>query len=441
MPEKLMIGVYITLVGFYSYLAFLVGALLFQKLIRACFARFLCVIVGGHKRTNISAPADDNFFERLVVLYRTSLLFNFSLASGSTILCFVVLAELSVGIREILVVASIIACVLPYIWGFTKTASIGQHAGIVGMLVGLAWLAMRSSKVDWIDQAPYFCLLNLVGHASGWLGAAAGQGQIRESVVVSFLELEVGRGQEAFVQLRDSIQRGVWTILQSLQPAFNFRKWPETIIVADQEGARNVLDFSQSMEWRQRICPHFRLWRWFGEIDKHTVNEVIDNVTNFLQFLVVRAQISFTYQTDVEPQHIQVLITTFNETSTIVWVDDLCISVASDFHQAVLGDLEGNNTSSSSKTWAVISKWEMVPNIEQYAKCTVAATRQHPLTKRTQHSIQFTQSTVLRKICEQALTTETWFDRFRGKRITFAVVLALQIILGVGINWLYDRIK
>ena len=32
--------------------------------------------------------------------------------------------------------------------------------------------------------------------------------------------------------------------------------------------------------------------------------------------------------------------------------------------------------------------------------------------------------------------TETWFDRFRGKRTTFVVALVLQILLALIINWL-----
>lgn len=352
-------------------------------------------------------------------------------------ICFIVLAELPISTNKTLMIAPLIACIVPYIWGFLRTASIGNHAGALGTLLGVAWLVLSRPDLTWTDYAPYFLLINVAGNASGWLGAVAGQGQKRDSVAVTILEFDGRNSQTSITQLHKSIKVGIEATVHAHKPAFKFYQLPDKMVMAERDGARDVLDFAESSEWRQCVFPQLRLWRWYKEVDEHSINEIVDHATSILKFIIIKAQISLSYKGDSDAKRLQALITTSNETSTIVWVDSRIALISRSIHNAVLSDLRAHGVKALESTYAVLHKRHGKPNIEQRAKQTVAAKRREHIFGEGNHSHQ---SMSLLERFEEAFTTETWFDRFRGRGVTFVIVLIFQVFLGLGINWVSSRL-
>jgi hypothetical protein len=429
--EVIALGAYTIVIAFYSYLGLAAISLLGW--------RFICSYLPSRHNIRHKRPRKNgshkkaNFLKRARALLKRSLLLNFVLAVGSTVACFAILAELPLRTNMIFKVATVIACVVPFIWGFSRTASIGNHAGAIGVFAGLVWLATYSPEVHWIDNAPLFLLINIAGNVSGWLGAVAGQGQKRDSVGVSIIELLETPDQATIVQLSNSVQNGVQASINALKAALRFRRWPEKMVLAYRDGSQDMLDFTESMEWRKRSFPQIQLWTWFSKAQKHSVNEIVDNATSLLKFTVIRAQLNLSYDNESGLRRAQAFITTFNETSTIVWVDRVTKRMARRIHKTVLSDLRSNGLEPMDETWAILHKRQGRPTIEQWAKRTLAAERREHVLQRNKPS---SQSASLLMRFEQAFKTETWFDRFRGKRTTFVVALGLEILLALGINWL-----
>jgi hypothetical protein len=430
--KVLAIAAYLLVIAFYSYLMLTGISLLSWKLIRALLNRRR----SGKPLTKRTVHRKASWIKRLNAVRKRNLFLNFVLAVGSTGACFAVLAELPIKTKQTLLAASVLACVVPFVWGFLRTASIGNHSGAIGVFIGLLWLAIHSSELAWIDSAPYFFVINVAGNLSGWLGAAAGQGQKRDSVGVGIIELRENLDQTTLIQLSNSVREGVQETIYAIRSVFRFRRWPEKMILADRDGRRDVLDYTELMEWRKREFPQIRLWAWFREIEAHSFNEIVDNATSVLRFTVIRAEIKLSYNADVRTKRAQIFITTFNETSTIVWVDKLGERRARRIHHTVLSDLRSKRIACSDEAWAILHRRQGEPNIEQWAKHTLAAAKREHVLKKVEHP---SQSESLLKQFEQAFITETWFDQFRGKKITFTLAIILEVGLGFVINWLLGK--
>jgi hypothetical protein len=209
------------------------------------------------------------------------------------------------------------------------------------------------------------------------------------------------------------------------------------MVVADRDGRCDVLDYAESLEWRTRLFPQLRMWGWFSKVMEHPFNEIVDHTTMVLKFLVVKAEIKLFYEgagdSKVKDRQIQVIITTFNETSTLVWIDALSSRIARRIHQSVLRELRARRINVLETPFAILHKREGRPTIEQRAKRTFAA-------KGGEHILKdlatVPRSETLLKRFEEAFMTPTWFDKFRGKRSTFIVVLIFQVLGGLTINWL-----
>ena len=429
---------YLCLIAFYGYLLISGSLALGWKVIHSSLfrSRSRKAKPGLPKPKSISGS-----WARARSLFRGSLFFNFLMAVGSTAAYFVALSLLPIPSSRMLRLAPIGACIVPYIWGFARTASIGNHAGALGTLLGLGWLSLRKPEIMSLDIVPYFLLINLAGNLSGWLGAAAGQGQRRDSVAVTILEAPNETDHKALEALRDAITHAVessFDRLISRQP--KQRPVADKMVIADREGRCDLLDFAESLEWRRRFFPQLRIWKWYTEIGDHSFNEIVDYSTMVLKFLVVKADIKlYSDQSSREPEknRLMAIVSTFNETSTIVWVDDLSVRIARRIHHELMAELHARGVSFSESPFAVLHKREGTATIEQIAKRTVASKRREHVIKDLM-SVQKSE-TLLRRF-EDAFKTETWFDRFRGKRTTFVVVLIFQVLVGVTINWLSNSL-
>lgn len=432
--QNVLLGLYGAFIALYSYVLLPVVLLLAWKGARLT-GRWIWERISrirGVKRPNSPSRRRAIARRRGAAGLSRSLVFNVILAASSTVAAFAVLAESPLTVDKKLAVAPLIAAVLPYLWGFSTTASVGNHSGMSGVLVGLFWLSYRSHGMVWFDHAPYFFVVNLIAQASGWLGAVAGQGQTRESVVVSVFSVEAQRWRELWRALKRAIRRGVSGISRELLPRMVQVETPAREVIADWEAASSAVDYSQSVQWRERSCPQLELWRWFRGIDTHSVDEILDRATCFLRFLIVKAQVKAAHGGNSEMTRTEAVITVFLETSTIVHADNLCARLGAAIHGEVQRALRRGDYRSLEEYHAIVRKWEGEPNIEQNAKHTTAVTHQGRLGNGAAVS---TAQAFRLNVLVQALATETLFDRFRGKRVTFVVVLAFQIVLGLAVNW------
>lgn len=165
---------------------------------------FLLLQIIINKKIDVKFHTKSPMFE-LKHLLKTDLSFNVGFAFLSVPVLLIMLAKLPLSSSLKLWLLPIIICVVPYLWGW-RTTTLGLVAGTGGIAIGLLLFSFFDTQIVWREKAPYWLFLNLVGQISGYLGGFVGNGQIRESMCISYMEINLGKSSIALHKLIGNIK-------------------------------------------------------------------------------------------------------------------------------------------------------------------------------------------------------------------------------------------
>jgi len=439
-----LILLYLALLAFYGFLLLvLIIALIRHTLLER-----------QHESTD-KVPQDNLPFE-LSRQPKSSLLITSGLAVMSMVLPLCLLGAIDTPLDNTLELAikqSIIPFVVtlvPYVWGFRKATNIGILAGMYGTAIGL-WLFIRLTGLSWWDNAIQIGLLNVLSNASGWLGGAVGQGQIRESVAAVMMEIDIANQgfrtatQTMFEIASKTIKEHMRTATGRLPHLRNDRGSFATAYATSQQDGFSLIAYRRDADWVVGHRPMLNAFKWAFE--RHhcprSANQIVDKIFNFWQSQVIRLVLlkpERGSESPNSPHCLQIILLNYRETPSILWIDDSTIGSARQLYEKLMNAFGKEFACSigTSTQVMILVNWTTSPRLEQYGKCTLVArgcSTQDISDLKLNADVH-----VPNCVLQEFLGTPSFWSKLRGRTSTFLIFLMGQVILAVLINLASDML-
>ena len=440
-------GIYLLVIAYYLYLEIFALILILQSL-----------IIRGRQTHGKGSRNDANHVSKkqtLGHLFETSLFFNHSLAILSTWAAIAIIAELPINSGYKLGIVPVAATVLPYIWSFTRATNVGINGGILGVILGLLWLAWRDANISLLHDSFYFLVINITANMSGWLGGVVGAGQIKEGRQVNLFKILITGQGAGLNQLVNKVQEAVVSALdpgadRSDNKTLKFIDSKPQMTVAQGVPCCAVLSYRHELEWLVKVKPQKIVRSWLGKREYHSPNQIIDCVFNMFQNIVTKA-IFLRFPEDVEKQQspintpnqpvlIYLTVLQYRETPSIMWVNPEVEALSEKTSQQITAALSqpiGQDTQ-SRPPWSVqyhqsvmMQNWKPKIRLEQYSKNTYGSSMPYEAVSEAQLSDGIS---LPKPIMDEIAANLSFFDRFRGKMATFLAFLVFEAAIAFLIN-------
>jgi hypothetical protein len=385
----------------------------------------------------------------LLELFRVSTVFNDILAILSLVVVFYILSILPISINISWLITPFIVAIVPYAWGFYRATGVGLRGGVLGAVIGSHWLALTDVTTSWSDKVPFLIVVAMVANASGWLGGFLGKGQIKESIALNIYDLTLKKSGNEIQRLITEISGVMTEVYSKLKGEIRTSDHKLDAVVAQlsEKNSASLVSFTHKADWKKVYRPQLIALGWLFSIadTTHSADEIFDSISNFFRFTTSEVIISYVRE-PVEANslgRIRIIVKTFKQTPSIVWVDKEIYELSSQIDQEIRCVLNMPITVKSRRRfpWSVVSsssiilrRWRETPTLEQYAKNTFVVTSPIDLISKS----ELYPSNLLpsyKDFSEYLIGVPTFFDKIRGQLYSFFAFLIGQILLGILINW------
>jgi hypothetical protein len=373
---------------------------------------------------------------------RSSLALNCTLALISLLIAVTVIAVAPGSLLFKLSILPVAITAISYLWGW-RTTTIGVVTGTAWTAISLWLFTVLAPEVSWWTYAPYFLILNLIGNLSGWLGGFVSCGQIREAECITHIEMNVANEGKTIYQLLEDIKTIISKNFKDQWQSYIANELDSEAITLAEVGYEaqhkgSVLFGKKELEWIHGHHPQLETFFWLLEFPprRRRVSEIIDCVFNVHRHVITRVAIHLTPSEVPGYQScLRIIVMTFRETPTIVWVDAPIVAFARKIHDELLAHFDCHHSADvqiHQRQFVVLRSWKGKPKIEQYAKNTWAS---YNTSTQAIQSLSFDSGLRLpADVVSEFTSSGTFFDRWRGPLTTFALFLASQVMLGIAIN-------
>ena len=202
----------------------------------------------------------------------------------------------------------------------------------------------------------------------------------------------------------------------------------------------SLVSFRDELEWRKSYYPVLIAFGWLFErgFSIHPVNQVIDYAFNFMRYTTTRAIITrpsdyFFEETRGSRKAIQLFVLTYQETPSILWVDQDIEDLSRKINRKVVTRARKCPLTIKYANHIILRKWQAEGTLEQYSKKTLASSDPTECLK----DKKISETGYLPKnLYEEFLSMKTFIDRIRGRTSTFIALLLAQVLLAYFTNWL-----
>jgi hypothetical protein len=366
-------------------------------------------------------------------LFKVSTVFNDFLAMLSLIVVFYVLSIIPISINIKWLVTPFIVTIIPYAWGFYRATGVGLRGGVLGAVIGSHYLALTNVTTPWSEKAPFLIVVAMVANASGWLGGFLGRGQIKEAIALNLYDLTIekrGNEIEKLIARICGVVDGIYSQLKG-EIRTSENKLDAIVAQLSEKNSASLVSFTSKADWKKVYRPQLIALGWLFSTTEasHSADEIFDSISNFFRFTTTEVIISYVREPiDINNLgRIRVIIKTFKQTPSIIWVDRDVYELSNQIDQNIryVLSLPEERKNRKRSPWKVITsssiilrQWRETPTLEQYAKNTFAVTSPIDLISKSQlYSSDLLPSH--KDFPEYLIGVPSFFDKIRGQLYSF----------------------
>lgn len=451
--------VYLLIIAYYLYLEFYALILIIKSLVIHRLAKSNQGLKDKQSKI-IRSPS-------IKQLLTTSLFFNHTLAILTTFVLLIIIAELPINFKYKLGIIPVVATLIPYLWSYTRATSVGINGGILGVILGLFWLAWRDPNISLFHDAFYFIIINITSNISGWLGGWVGASQIKEGAVVNLFKVLINGDGSCLNQLVSKVQKAVNRVLKydpssARNKDIKFVNSRPVMRVAQKAQSFSVLSYRHELEWLKKSHPQKIAMGWLRENTYHSPNQVIDYIFNIFQNTVTKV-IFLRFPEPLEKPkesvgennlvEIYILVLQYKETPSIIWVNSEVELLSDLLNKEIFTVIpptgKHDEKDCISPSWklddhqkVIMQNWQPKIRLEQYSKNTYGSSIPYQVMNKVQLTDEISLPAI---IMNEIAANPSLFDKFKGKVSTFMAFLVFEasvaIIISLISSYLYDVIR